>query len=513
MSTAELTRPAFGEPRFARLIVPVVLLGLIACQMAITRSDSLLNRRLWLDEFHTLLLVEDPSLPHAMEALQHGVDTNAPALYLIARAVSSCVGSSGPVTLRGIGVVSVVLGVIGIYAAVRRVYSPTVAMIATLTIWAHPLITHQAFEARFYGPWFASVVWLAYALNLWDRSRSKLGPACLIAMMSVLVCTIHYLGVISLALVVAAHSLFVRRPWRETLLRTLPVGFGFLALGACIPLYLGQRQAISVPTWMALPTIAAVRDFFDLVYRYYLFAIPMAGFFASRLLEKGRIGELVEERNEDVSELAGLASLAALPVAFVVFSFAIQSVLIDRYAIAAVASFGPLIAPIVARTRGPVRWAVLIGLLTVSTANLMAVTRWSRITEVRRREVIDEVAKLAEAPILCRSRADLYELWWDVPAARDRLYYWDPKDQDDQPSSFDLFEREMARNHEHWYGLPRATSLASLRNRPLVYLYGLDAKRVIQIERSDPGVRLKVVDQRRGIFEATWTTARVTKLE
>ena len=513
MSTADLSSTAFARPRFARGIIPLVLLGLIGSQIAVTRSYSLFNRRLWLDEFHTLLLVEDPSLSHAMEALKNGADTNAPALYLLTRAVSWCVGSTGPNVLRGVGMFSVLLGVFGVYAAVRRVYPPGVAVIAAMAIWAHPLITRHAFEARFYGPWFAGIVWFAYGLNLWDRSRRKASPGLLIATTSVLVCTIHYLGIISLALVAVAHSLSVRRSWRSTLVRMVPVGFGLLALAACMPLYRGQRQAISVPTWIDPPNFTAVRDFFDQVYTYYLFAIPVTGFFVATMLNRSRPAEGAGEPSDDVSELAGLASLALLPAALVVFSFLIQSVLIDRYAIAAVASFGPLMAPIVARTRRPIRWAVLVGLLLVSTSNLMTASRWFQITEARRRDATTEVTKLAEAPILFRSRADLYELWWDAPAARDRFYYWDPKDLGVKPSNFDLLERDMAKSHERWYGLSRAATLSSLHDQPLVYLYGLDAKGALEIERSEAGLRLRSVDAKRGLFEASRTIDKVTKLE
>jgi hypothetical protein len=493
--------------------MPAVLLGLIGAQIAVTRSDAVYHRRLWLDEIHTQLLVEDPSLTHAMDALKNGADTNAPALYVVTRAVSWCVGSTGPDVLRGVGFVSVLLGVLGIYAAVRRVYPAEIAAIAAMAAWAHPLITRHAFEARFYGPWFAGAVWFACALNLWDWSPRKLWPGLLIAVTSVFVCTIHYLGIISLAPIVIAHSLAVRTGWRATLARLVPVGAGLVALAACMPLYRGQRGSISVPTWVEPASFPAARDFLTMVFSYYVFAIPVIGFFASRMLDRGRPDESLDGPGEDVSELAGLSGLALLPAGLIAFSFLVQSVLIDRYAIATVACFGPLIAPIVARSHRPIHWAVLVGLILVSTSNLMGTARWFRQTEARRDEAKAEVARLADIPILFRSRSDLYELWWDAPEARDRFYFWDPKDLAGSTSAQDTFERDMARNHERWYGLSRAASLSSLQDHPLVYLYGLDATGVREIERSEVGVRLRPIDPRRGLFEARRTTERVTRLE
>ncbi len=513
MSTADLTRPASVWPRLPHLIVPALLLGLIGLQIAVTRSSAVYHRRMWLDEVHTQLLVQDPSLSHAFEALKHGADTNAPALYLLTRAASWCVGSTGPGALRVVGFVSVLLGVLGVYASIRRVYPAHVATIGAMATWAHPMITRHAFEARFYGPWFAGMVWFAFALNLWDRSRSKFWPGVLLASTSVLVCTNHYLGVISLGLVLVAHSLSIRTGWRAALERVVPVGVGILALAACIPLYLGQRKSITVGTWIEPASLPAARDFLMMVFSYYVFAIPVIGLFAASLLARGRGVASAEGTPEDVSELGGLAGLALLPAVLIVLSFSVQSVLIDRYAIAAVAGFGPLIAPVVARIRGPVRWAVLAGFLVLSTSNLMGSARWFRQAEARRDEATAAVARLADAPILFRSRSDLYELWWDAPEARDRFYFWDPKDLAEHPSALDCLERDMAGNHSRWYGLSRTATLSSLGDHRLVYLYGLDAEGVIEVERTEPELKLRSIDPRRGLFEATRTGERVTGLE
>ena len=64
---------------------------------------------------------------------------------------------------------------------------------------------------------------LRFALNLSDRSRRSLLPNLLVALTSTLVCTIHYFGVFSLALVTASHSILARRTPRAILRGLVPV--------------------------------------------------------------------------------------------------------------------------------------------------------------------------------------------------------------------------------------------------------------------------------------------------
>ncbi len=507
MASVITARPTAAVLRTDRWAVPAAMLALVALQVAATGSISLFHRLPWLDEYHTLLIVGDPSLPHAMDALKHGADVNAPGLYLLGRAVSWGVGSSDPATIRGIGFASVLAGIAGIYATARRAYPPGVAMIAAMAAWAHPLATRHAFEARFYGPWFAGIVWFAYALNLWDRSARKAGPGLLIALTSAFVCTIHYFGVISLGLVVAAHTAFARGSWKDSLTRLIPVGAGPMALAACLPFYFGQKRSLSVPTWVDPPSLVSVRLFLEGYFGFYLLAIPVLGFFASRFRARPEPEEVEpEEEARRFPELAGMAGLVLMPAALVAFSVLVQSALVDRYTIPGVAAIGLLIAPIVARIGTPLRGAVLVGLLGFSTINLSAAVRHHAIVDSRRHEAVAILARLGDGPVLFRMRKDLYEFWWDAPNLRSRLFLWDPTDLvRDVPDRL-VIERDMARNHDRWYGVGKIAGLASFGDRPVVYLYGLDPPDIPDLERSEPGIRLRTIDARRGLYEATRPT-------
>ena len=173
-----------------------------------------------------------------------------------------------------------ILGLIGIYAQVRRLYTRLVALAATAVAWSHPILVNEAFSARDYALWFGLIVWYAYALNWADRR--KLGPRAIVGTLAILVCVTHYFGIVSLGLVTFAHVAAVRRPPRETVVRLLATAPGPLALAACLPtFYVQQRASLSVPTWIAPPTLDEIKEYFYITYVFYIFTVVMAGFFMS----------------------------------------------------------------------------------------------------------------------------------------------------------------------------------------------------------------------------------------
>lgn len=486
-------------------IIPIAIVCLILVQIVATRSASLFTNRLQLDEYHTLLLVEDPDLPHSMEALKHGADVNVPALYLLNRLVTRCVGSTDPVVLRGTGFAAVVAGITGLYLLIRRVYSPDVAFIAALVPWTHPIVLDQAFQARFYGPWFAGVIWFALALNFWDRSRSKFWPGLLVAATATFVCTIHYFGVFSLMLVALAHTIFVGKPWRSSLARLIPVAAGPLALAAFLPFYFGQKATLSVPTWIPPPSAGSVIDLINKLYKFHVFAIPVCGLTASLLLARRELtsGATPGPDESRLPELAGVASLGLFPVLLIAFSYMFQSVLADRYFIVTVASFSVLIGPVLSRTARPIRWAVLLGVLALGSASLITQARTFRAFEAARTATARVVEALPNAPILFKSRATLYELRWDLPRFRERYFLMSPDDFGERSTDILKVESSMARNHLRWYGMPRSADLASLKSAPVFFVVGLDPEDLGEIQADHPELSFRLIDADRPFHEVT----------
>src|SRR5207249_8836475 len=86
---------------------------------------------------------------------------NPPGVYLWLRLFTQIVGDSSETTFRVFSFLWVLVGLIGIYVAVRRIVAPLIAFGAVLAVWCNPLVLEYAFEARAYAPWLAGSIWLA----------------------------------------------------------------------------------------------------------------------------------------------------------------------------------------------------------------------------------------------------------------------------------------------------------------------------------------------------------------
>jgi hypothetical protein len=97
-----------------------------------------------------------------------------------------------------------------------------------------------AFDARFYGPWLAGVALLLVATKRALQGADRRVSALVLAVLSAFVCTIHYFGIVSWCVAVAAGGVLA---WRRgvTPRRLVPMLAGPLALGLCLPLYASQR--------------------------------------------------------------------------------------------------------------------------------------------------------------------------------------------------------------------------------------------------------------------------------
>src|SRR4051794_21359055 len=145
-------------------IVTAALAALLTLQLVLTDSLSLFRSHFWLDELFTFAIVSDPQLPHAMQALAGGVDTNPPCFHLLLRAFCGLVGGEPETAFRAFALLSMSLALVGIYLILREVFPPLAALAGVLAVWCHPLILRHAFEARSYGPLLAALVWYTYLL-------------------------------------------------------------------------------------------------------------------------------------------------------------------------------------------------------------------------------------------------------------------------------------------------------------------------------------------------------------
>ena len=276
-----------------------------------------------------------------------------------------------------------------------------------------------------------------------------------------------------------------------------------MALAACLPFYFGQKRSLTVATWVNPPKVGSVLAFIDEIFVQYLFLIPACGLFASILWARRARSAGPEPDESGVGELAGLAGLVGLPVVLMLFSVGVQSVLVGRYAIAAVASISVLAAPLLARTLAPLRWAVLVVLLLASSAELVLSTRSAHLKEAARAGMAEELSKLPDAPILIESRAMLDDLWWDAPGLRGRLFLWSPSDRGVRTADWLLLERDMASNHEAWYGLPASASLDLVHDRPNCYVYGVKPADLLYFAHEKPDLAFRTIESVPDLYEVT----------
>ena len=435
------------------LAVALGLIALLVVQLFLTGSFSLFDRYLWLDEIHTHLLVTDPQLTHAAGALADGADFNPPGLYLMLRGLDMLTGG-GPISWRAAAVGSVLAALLGVYLLVRQAVDRAAAIVAVIAVWAHPLVVFQAFEARFYAPWLAAAVWLAYSLA--RCSREETGPFWRIAVAacSVAVCLIHYFGVISLVLVMTAHLAFNWRSTRHTLRLLVALSAGPLALLACIPLYVGQRASLTVPTWMPEPTWQSTLGFLHDVFLFPILALVIVG--AGRYFSPGA-GFPRKYLTGRFRPLAGLTGLLFLPVVLIGLSYAAQPAMMGRYALPAIAAVGPILA-LAARGVGRVRWSVVcLVLLLLGSYNLAGVRQYMQTRDAD----WDRLAAWLESdhpqgPVLFELRDDLYPMCRIAPSSAGRFYFHDfPDGAPGWQSRRAIVERDVARNHHRLYGWPQ----------------------------------------------------------
>lgn len=449
-----------------------VLIAVVLAQMAVAGGFSLVRRHFWVDEMFTQTLVADPDLGHALRALAGGLETHPPAFYLVLRGFTALAGGANEVTLRLFALLSVLTGLAGVYALLRQCFAPLVCFAALLAVWGHPLVVVHAFEARFYGPWLAGVVWFAYCLvRCREAGRSRWWDV-LVGLAAVFVCTVHYFGIITLGLVLA-FELWARRsarlsPWRGV----TPAVLGPLALLACLPLLLHQRAAMTVPTWVESAGPGWSFEFLSkLLFPAGLAAVLVAAWLAR--LAQGDSGRAERAEGINLKALAGLSGLLVLPVVLIVFSFTVQSVLIEKYALPAVAGLAPSAAYALARA-GRLWQIGLCGVLCLTgVRELHAYAVQTRDHDEHfTAGLIDNLRQnTGDADVIFETQHNFYVVCRYAPDLAPRCFFLDyERGQIGNDSHFRVFSRDLARCYDAYYPVFGMKKWEGLRERQSFYL-------------------------------------------
>ncbi len=485
-------------------IVATCLGAIITTQLVLSKSLYLFHHNFWVDEIYTHTLVSDPDLAHSVRAIADGTEANPPTFHLLLRALAWLVGDTGEVTLRCLSLAFMFVALLGIYAIVRRLYFPSTAFAATLVVWNHPLILMHAFEVRFYGPWLAATVWFAYLLTRTQETPEQYWPRVLLAPMAALLCTIHYFGIFTLGLVVGFELLSRLLSGKIHWSRLWPVALGPLALLACLPFYLSQRVAAYGVSWVDPPNLS----------RFVAFAMPilLPGHLAMLVLVTwisgvargcqplfwGEWAHLTTPSR--AAPLTGLVGLVLLPLVLLIVSYTVQPVLIDRYAIPAVAALA--LAAAYAISRESRSWIAVIS-ASMLACGIFSLSNLSYRYKERDQKTAELIAAVREhtdeRPVLFESPHELYVVCRYAPDVAGRCLALDF-----EPAQFEhvdnrrLFLRDAVRIYAKSYPQPALIGWDAARRMPKRYLVPQNSG-LPHAEDRYPGFKLIPVEN--GLYE------------
>src|SRR5262249_22718262 len=189
-----------------------------------------LTNNFGLDELLTAIVVSDPDMSHALDALAHGATAiDPPGFSLSLRAFDAVVPGPPEVTYRCFMLLATLLALLGIYVNLRQRFSPLICGVSLLSMWCSPLFVNYAFEARPYSLWLAALTWFAFFLGRCRDNPRRIDLQGGLAFTAILLGTVHYFGILTEALVVAGEFLGRRGLPRVRWPCLLAVGLGPLA--------------------------------------------------------------------------------------------------------------------------------------------------------------------------------------------------------------------------------------------------------------------------------------------
>lgn len=495
---------AAAPPVTAREVSFVVLtLSLAVALLPLLGGRVLWTWPLWFDEICCVLyVVDDATSPlQVVQNIIRGEDYAPPLLHLMVWTVGRLTGGITPVVLRSIALVCVLLGLLLVYATLRRRFGRTPSVAGVLAVATHPLVVTHAFEGRFYGPWLLFAAGYAWSLGL-DRDRvPSRRRAVAQAAFAVGLATIHWFGVLSLALMCAAALATHRRHWRAGLRFIAPSVAGFLAILAFAPLALEQRADATGLLWV--PALSAAQ--FGAMLRLFLIStIPILAAVvlaidALRRPDRGGAPTMVANVRETLRDpsLAALSALVLMPIVLVLLSATVQPSMVPRYGIVTVLAWAPLMALAVATLGRDARIVValfLVGVLGLTVRRIITEKR-EYASAVAANAAAFEQAKAMNAPIVFWGMHNIYPVVGPRRSDHERARYLDlpdstiaamfPQERLGWLRNNMRIDRDQARSHERVYGFPTMAPQAQLDTTPRFLLVGADEGRPRLYERVD----------------------------
>lgn len=492
------------------IVAGIALAMMMGLTIALSGARYIFGRDFWLDEIFAVLIASDKDPRHALDALTHGVDTNPPTLHILLRLWGSVAGfGEKPVRLFAFGMVW--LALVGVYLLLRRSLPRLPAAVGAMAVWACPLVLEHSVEARFYAPWLAFAAWFALALSLTRDSRRPWLAQPLLLVTSILLCTIHYFGVFTFGLILAADLLLDSRPIVKRIVTRLPTLAGIAALVLCVPIFKGQRASISVPTWDNEPaTIQRILTFWLALVPVWSIVIVLAMHVLTRGARRdveGRHSTIAQvPASPRIADLGSLFAVVLLPVVIAAFTFVVQPALAERYGTVASLAIAP-VAALLASTalRSHARFAI-VALFVAACFSMATINRGKmRVDDGFKRDRNLVLEQTADRPVVFGYWHDLAPILRKKPELASRCFNLDFDDAAGsnapiKPNHFMTVTRDLGRVLEEFYGKPRLIRREKLAEQFPFFIIGSldDAK---WITAGMEGVRIERVDDR--LFKVT----------
>jgi hypothetical protein len=325
----------------------LALLALVGLVLVLGDTGILLTRPLWVDEWLAVMVASRPSPASVIGDLGSGADGGASAFHLGLWLLRNVVGSLTPPVLRLVSLGCVLTALLLSYVILRRRFPVPASAAGALAAGANALLIEHSYEARFYGPWLLCCALCAWLLARRQGAGATRASGIALGAAAFVLCTIHFYGIITLALLcagaVAAHG----RRWRapETLRLIAPAATGLAALAVVIPLAIAQRVAYTVPSWLPdfqwSQLAALLSDFWLATIPLFAALAIVIGIVVRSRADDGRaVSDAVRGVASDAG-IAALASLALMPLALAFLSLMGQPSMLPRYAIAAALAWAP----------------------------------------------------------------------------------------------------------------------------------------------------------------------------
>jgi len=474
--------PELGpEPANRREIAffALALAGLIALMLFLSDGAVLFTRPFWVDELLTVFVAQRRSPVGVIADLGHGADGGASLLHLTVWGLRMVMGSLTPTTLRALSLLCVFGALVLVYSVLRRRFGREASVAGVLAAGAHNLVVAHSFEARFYGPWLLCSALVAWLLSLNQNPARPRRHAIALAAAAVLLCTVHFYGIISLGLMSAAVLVSYGKRWREAVRTVLPTAAGLLSLVIVVPLALAQREAYTVPSWLPdfeFSQVASLaRDFWLATVPLLGAILVLVGFIGHSRRDDGAAALSLTRAAAHDAGVVALLSLALMPLALALLSVLGQPSMLSRYAITAALAWAPWVALACALT-GP--WPTRVLLLVFVWLWFARYTREAQTKTmfamgVDRSAQAYQQARSSGLPIVFQSIHVMYPLiaanggreapgaFLEIPDSTFHALFRSGT-RLSQINRGIVLERDLARVHAVRFGFPRLVARATL---------------------------------------------------